>query len=820
VTFIPLRDAARDAVYGVRMCRRAPAFAIVVVLTLGLGIGAATAVFSVVHGVLLRDLPYQQPDRIVRLFQVDSSGRRNATVSEPNFEDWRDGTVSYRALAQVSAGPVPVAVGSDVTMISGAGVSRAFFDVMGVQPGIGRRFVDEELVMGGRRAVIVSDRFWRTRLGAAPLDQLTIRISGQIHQVVGIMPPGFAYPAESEFWTPRELDPPQTSRTAHNFTIVGRLEDGVTIEAAQGELSRVSRALKERYGDDTWMSDAAVVPLRDQLTATARPVLLVLFAAALLLLGIACLNVSNLQLARAATRRRELAVRLAVGAGRGRLVRQLLAEGLVLSGLAAVVGSLLAVWGVQALVALQPGNLPRIDEVRVDWPVLAFAVGTALVTTMLVGILTALRAANGEVSETLSEGARTMAGGRSTERVRQALVVAQVALTIVLLAGAGLLARSFVELVALDPGYRTDRVLLLDSSWSFSSDAAVRQRRRDAQRDMLARARAVPHVDDVGLINAFPLSARNAANGQFLELTRPDEIQSFEDFAALGDEAKTRAGFAGYRVASAGYFTTMGIRLIRGRLFEDGDGPDAPHVALISESLAATKWPNEDPLGRYVQFGNMDGDLRAFRIVGIVSDVREAPLESPSEPLFYGHYRQRMATTFSIVVGTDAADAVAAGLRRTLLDIDPDLPIQVWTVEHVLDRALAGRRFSLIMIGVFSAAALILAMLGIYGLIAYLVAERTREIGIRLALGATSTDVLRLVLAKGVTLAAGGLVVGLAAALAMTRFIQGMLYGVSATDPMAFGAVILATLAAVLVASYVPARRAVMVLPVVALKRE
>jgi putative ABC transport system permease protein len=816
-----LEDLWRDLAYGARVLRRAPGFAFVSIVTLALGIGAATAVFSVVNGVLLSPLPYPQPDAIVRLFQIDAAGLRNGNVSEPNFNDWKEGARSFTAMAETSAGPAPIAVGNgETTMTPGAGVSREFFDVMGVKPIVGRGFVTDELAAGGRRAVVVSNGFWRTRLNGAALDGLTMRINGETYDVVGVMPPAFDYPVSSQYWFPRELSPPQTSRTAHNFQVVGRLTSPGALAAARTELSGIARALKTRYGDTTWMSDATAVPLREQLTAATRPVLLILFGAAVMLLVVACLNVSNLQLARASARRREIAVRLAVGAGRGRITRQLLAEAIVLAAAAAALGMAIAFGGVQALTVLQPGNLPRIQNVQIDWPVMLFAIGIALITAVALGVVTAARASKQQIRETLTEGTRSVAGGRASERVRQALVVAQVALTIVLLIGAGLLTRSFVRLLSIDPGFRTDDALILDLSWPFDQDASVRRRRAETQSQILARLQTLPGVTGVGLVSPFPLGTGNFANGQFLEMSRPDEVQSFEDFARLGRETKSRIGFAGYRTASEGYFSTMNIPLVRGRLFDDRDGPDAPHVALISESLAAAKWPNQDPLGRFIEFGNMDGDLRGFTVVGVVGDVRESSPEALPGPLFYANFRQRMNPRFSIVVRSAQTASLAQTTRQVIREIDPAVPVQIRTVDDALNRAIAGRRFSLTLIGVFSVVALVLATLGIYGLISYLVAERTREIGIRLALGAASSDVLRMVLGKGATLAAGGMAVGLIASLGLTGLLKGMLFGITATDPIAFAGVIALTMTAVLGASYLPARRALKVAPVTALRGE
>jgi putative ABC transport system permease protein len=814
-----VEDFLRDVRYGVRLLFRSKSYASVAILTLSLGIGAATAVFSVVDGVLLRPLPYPDPDRIVRLFQVDGTGRRNNMVSEPNFEDWKTGTRSFSAMAEMQSGSVPVSIGGEATMTAGAAVSREFFDVMGVRPLVGRGFVPEEQRVGGSPAVIVSDRLWRGRLGGAPLDTLALRIESTVHPVIGVMPPGFDYPGTSEFWTARELSPPQRSRTGHNFRIVARVSSAVAVSAAQSEISILSRTLKTRYGDGTWMSDAAVVPLRESLTAASRPVLLLLFGAAILLLAIACLNVSNLHLARASTRHRELALRLAVGADRGRLTRQLLAEALVLAVAASVLGVAIAFAGVRALAALQPANVPRIADVRVDGGVLSFALAVAVGTAVLLALLTSVRTSSSRLRESLGEGQRTMGGGRG-ERARQSLVVAQVALTMVLLLGAGLLARSFIQVLAVDPGYSTADALVLDLTWMFSREPQAQARRRETQREILTRLGRLPGVDRAGLVSSFPLGSGNYPNGRFIEMTRPDEISSQADVETLGNAAKVRIGMADYRIASEGYFAAMGIPLIRGRLFEPSDGPDAPHVAVISESLAKTKWPGQDPLGRFVQFGNMDGDLRGFRIVGVVGDVREISLEAQPGSTFYGYYQQRPTSRVSVVVKAASPAALTTPARQIVQALDTDVPLQVRTVEDAFDRALAGRRFSLLLIGVFSVCALVLATLGVYGLMAYLVSQRTREIGIRLALGAESTDVVALVVGRGVRLAVVGVAIGSLAALGLTGLLDGMLFGVTATDPIAFVSVMALTLTAVVAATWVPARRALKVAPIVALRAD
>jgi putative ABC transport system permease protein len=391
----------------------------------------------------------------------------------------------------------------------------------------------------------------------------------------------------------------------------------------------------------------------------------------------------------------------------------------------------------------------------------------------------------------------------------------------VLLVGAGLLARSFMQVLAVNPGYRTANALVLDLIWPFTRDALPRQRRVEAHREVLARLAQLPGVAHAGLISAFPLGGGFFPNGRFIEMTRPDEIGSLAEFGTkLRDQAGAPSADAGFRIASEGYFAAMGIPLIRGRLFEVSDGPDAPHVAVISESLANAKWPGQDAIGRFVQFGNMDGDLRGFRIVGIVGDVREISPETLPGPIFYGYYQQRPTSRVAIVVKSAAPAALTAAARQIVRTVDPEVPLQIRTVEDALDRALEGRRFSLLLIGAFSACALVLAMLGVYGLMAYLVSQRTREIGIRLALGAEATDVVALIVGRGVWLSVIGVTIGSLGALGLTRLLDGMLFGVSANDPIAFASVIVLTLMAVLMATWVPARRALQVAPVVALRAD
>jgi predicted permease len=816
-----LQDFGRDMKIGARMLRRAPAFALAAILTIGLGTGAATAVFSVVNGVLLRPLPYPESDRLVRLFQLDASGRRNNNVSGLNFEDWQSMTRSFASMARMSFwGPVAVTGGTEPVLATTTVVSKEFFGVMGVRPALGRAFAPDEQQVGGVPAAVVSRAFWLRSLEGDPdFGRRALRTGDRTYAVVGVMPEGFDYPNRTAVWLARELDPPDTSRTAHNFQAIARLADGVSLEAAQAEIGLVSRKLKERHGDDTWMSDATAIPLLEQLTASSRPALRLLFGAALLLLVIAVMNVSSLLLARAAGRRREFAVQLAVGAGRARLVRQLLAETAVLCLAGGVIGTLTAAWGVKALVALGPAATPRLAEAQVDWIALAFALGVSAAAAVVLGLLTSLGTRDAYLASSLSEVGRAGTLSRRGVLARQALVIGQVALTLMLLAGTGLLARSFVRVLAVEPGFRLDDALVLDLTLS-AGGSNFRQVRTSQIDALLQRLRGIPGVTDAGVTSGFPLGGGNYSNGQFFEMSTVDEVKSLADVARLGPAAKARVGFAGFRVASAGYFRAMGVSLIRGRLFEDTDTMNGGHVAVISQSLADARWPGRDPIGRYVQFGNMDGDTTGLRVVGVVGDVREQTLEGPPSPLLYVFYRQRPNSVWrvSFVVRGPAPETMGRVVSQIVRDVNPELPFQLRTVQQALDASLSNRRFSLLLISVFGGSAFVLAMLGLYAVIAYLVQQRTREIGIRMALGATPFNLLRLVAGRGVMLAIAGAGAGLAGVFLLRPIVVDQLFGVTPADPGVLGTVAAVTVAASLAASLVPARRATRISPVNSLR--
>jgi len=809
----------QDFRYALRSLLRAPAFTVASVLTLALGIGATTALFSVVNGVLLRSLPYPEPDRIVQLWQINASGSRTQ-ISDPDFEDIAAQSRSFRAVAQFNGLSSSVSGEGGPSRLNLAFVSRGIFEVLGVQPILGRTFLPEEQQVGGVPAVLISHGYWQRHLGGGR-DVLgkVLLIDQEPFTVVGVMPPGFDFPSRTDVWVPRELLPSHSNRTALNWQVVGRLEAGVTLAQARQDVSALARRLKAEYGDATWMEGLELVPLRDQLVAHVRPALLVLLGASAFLLLIGCANVVNLLLARITSRRRELAVRLALGAGRWRIARQFLAESAVLSLVGGGIGVLLAVWGVELLLAFEPGVLPRVDEIRVDLPVLGFAVGASTLTAGLLALIAAIRATGDEVRGTLAEAQRTSSEGRSGQRVRGGLVACQVALTLVLLIGAGLLARSFVRLLSVDPGFRTTSVVTMDLVVSGAEADPVRL--ANFHEELSARLRAIPGVKAVGGVSALPLTG-SGASGAFLIVEHEDEVRNFEDWDRISRD-ETRTGYADFRVADAGYFAALGIPLIRGRLFDDRDGPGAPHVAVISESLAKRRWPDEDPIGKRIQYANMDSDFRVFTIVGIVGDVRDEGLDAEPYPTFYGNARQRIAATgrFTYVLhGEGDPAAIVASARRAVQEVDPEVPPVFRTIEQVITSTLADRTFSLFLLGVFGGVALVLAVTGVYGVIAFLVAQQTREIGIRVALGAQRGTVIGMIVGRGVRMAAAGLAAGLLVAFWLTRLIDGMLYGVGTRDPISFVAIALLLLGVTALASYIPARRAAGADPMLALRNE
>ena len=797
----------QDLRFGARQLVRAPGFFAVAVTTLALGIAATTSIFSVVRGVLLRPLPYPQADRIMQVWQV-SDGGALSQFSDRNFDDLRARSRSFAALAEMTpSSPASVSGISEPVRARVARVMGDFFHVLGARPTMGRLFAPEELRENGSPAVLVSHGFWQRNMGASAdvLGQKLV-VDDRPFTVIGVMPPHVQYPTDTDLWMARETLGKFESRTAHNFQVVGRLANGVSRDQAQREVTAIARQLKQEHGDRSNMSDAALVPLREHIVGNADSTLLMLLGGSALLLLIACANVVNLLVARMAGRQSELALRAALGAGRARIAQQCLAESVMLGVAAALLGLALAFAGVRALLLLQPGNLPRMADVRVDGLVLAFAILIAVAAAVGMGLVTAWRSTRGDLREGLSQSQRTQGGTLSSERVRRTLVVGQVAMAVVLLVAAGLFARSFVLLLQVDPGFDVERRVIVDVT--VGGPAAERARVHD---QVLSRLRELPGVRGAGGVSTAPMGGGSTSNGSFLimrDLKEP--TPAWNEFEALS-RIPERTGYAEFRVAGPGYFESLGIPLERGRVFEARDVATAPHVAVISASLARSRWPNEDPIGKVIQFGNMDGNLTPFTIVGVVGDVREQSLASDPRPTFYASYQQRpvQAWRFNYVIALSGdAGAVIRAAQRILREVRPDVAPRVRTVDQILNRSVADRRFVLTLVGVFGVAALVLCALGIYSVISYLVAQRSRELSIRVALGAQASDVVRMVVGQGMTLAITGMVLGIAASYAATRMFASMLYGVSATDPAAFAGVVLLLAMFAILASWLPARRA------------
>lgn len=814
----------QDVRYTLRHLGRAPGFAAMAVLTLGLGIGATTTLFSVVHGVLLQPLPYPEPERIVRVLEVGKNGRRSTGMSDPNFTDLSEQNGSFEGLAQYRTRLVSVSGGSEPTRIRSAQVSRDFFQVMGVQPHLGRSFHADEQQEGASPVALISYGYWQRYMGGDPdLSGRTLTYGSNVVSLVGVMPPGFEFPRGADVWIPRELEPMNGSRTSLNKRTIGRLAVDVPVERARQDMNVIAQRLEQQYGDDTWMVGAAVVPLHEELVGRTRPILLLLLGASGFLLLIACANVVNLLLARATSRERELAVRMAMGAGRERLTRQFLTESLILSFLGSSLAVLIARWSLGLIRGLEASKLPRLAEIRVDGPVLLFVLLTSIVVAVGLALLSAWRATGGRVGLSLAAGQRSQAGA-GTARVRGTLVVSQVALTLMLLVGTGLLLRSFQRVLEAQPGYRTQGAVVVNCHLPYPDTDELAATQGRFHERLISRLRALPGVAEVGAINYLPLKPQGPS-GTLLLLNQPDEVTDWDSFDAV-IKIPGRTGSAEYRRATPDYFQSMQIPLLRGRLFDERDQAETAHVAVVSESLAKTTWPGEDPLGKLVQFGNMDSDLRPFTVIGVVGDIRETSLEAEPEPTFYANALQRsggLAGALDMILVArseiDAATLVPA-VRRLVHEIDPQVAPNLQTLGEISADSLAERRFQLLLLGVFGTAALLLAIVGIYGVISIHVAQRKEEIGVRIALGATGRNVIRLVVQQGLFLVALGVALGLVGALAVTRLMQSFLYDISTTDPITFFVVALLLVVAATFACFLPAYRAARVDPVVALRAE
>ena len=815
----------QDIRFGIRSLARTPAFTVVAVVALALGIGANSAVFSMVNGVLLRPLPYGNADRAVMLWSA-WPGYDRTWLSEPEVVDYRSQRQVFDIVAPFGLGNASLTGDGEPERVRAAFISAEVLPALGVAPTRGRNFTAEEDspdTLAGRVAIL-SHALWRRRYNGDPaIVGRTIQVGLRSFTVVGVLPDEFRLPNDFvgepvQLYTPIGLNPnpDPDSRGNHGLYAVARLAPGVTPVRAQAAMSAFVADMKRRYHEYGPEFALKVIPARQQVSGDVRPALLVMLGAVGLVLLIACANVANLQLARAESRHKELAIRAALGAGRGRLVRQMLVESLLLASAGAAIGLLLAALGLRALVAFSPPNVPRLEAIAVDGRVVAFTLGVAVLTSVVFGLIPALQASAGNAQETLKEGGRGTSAGLRRQRVRRTLVVAEVALAMVLVVGAGLLIKSFARLMGIDAGVRPERVLTMELSLPVAKYQQARSRAFFAQLE--ERVKALPGVTDAGFIRVLPF-AEEIGDWGLLLVGRPAVNR--------GDNVVP----VDWQVATSGYFRAMGIALRSGRYLEETDGTSSMPVLVISEKTAKTYWPNENPVGRQVRLGGggPGPDTLLRTIVGVVADVKHKGLDAETKTQMYLPHAQFPSTdsTFPInrmslvVKATGNPMALAPAVRGQIRELDPNVPVsRVRSMEQVLGASASVRQLNVMLLTVFALVALTLAAVGIYGVMAYTVSQRTKEIGVRMALGATAGEVRGLVLRQGLVLVAIGVVLGGFGARAVGGLLRSLLFGVTATDPLTFVAVIVVLSAVALLATYIPARRATRVDPMVALRYE
>ncbi len=796
-----------DLKYAVRMLVKNPGFTTVAVLALALGVGANTAIFSVVNGVLLRPLNYPEPDRLVQLNESNVKlGFPIFSVAPGTFLDWQEQNRVFDGLAAISGNSMNLTGGDKPEKVLGLRVSANLFSVLKVKPELGRLFLPEEDAVGRNDVVLLSRSLWQKRFGGdKEILGKQITLNGQSRTVVGVVetPPTF----HAALWVPMSLNiDEQENRGGHYLGVLGRLKPGVSLEQARADMASIAGNLERQYPDSKQGWSVLVQSMLETEVGDTRPALAVLVWAVALVLLIGCANVANLLMAKASSRQKEFAIRAVLGAGRGRLIRQLLTESLLLGLSGGGVGLVLAMLGLGVFQRMAPGNLPRMDEVRLDGQVLAFTLLVSLATGIVFGLLPAWQATRTEVNEPLKEGGRGMTESRGRNRLRSGLVITEIALSLVLLIDAGLLIRSFVRLNNEPAGFQTSHLLAVDVGLP---EVKYKDGREQAAffDDLLDRLTHLPGVESVGAVSALPFSGANGWYSVSVD-GRPAP--------APGEPAS-----AAYREISAGYFRTLKLPLIAGREFSDQDRESSPGVVVVNQAFARAFFPKEEALGRRIQVSEGPGP-NPCEIVGIIRDVKNFGLAEKVVPEMYYPYRQRSSGYFSVLVRAKGDPAsMANSLRDAVLAIDRDQPVHnIRTMDQLVVNSLAGRRFMMTLLGIFAGVALILCAIGIYGLISYTVAQRTHEFGIRMALGARASDVLQLVLRQGVRLALAGLILGAVGAWAGTRLLANQLYGIEAHDPVTFvlGMVVLGAVA--LLACLIPARRAAKVDPMVALRDE
>jgi putative ABC transport system permease protein len=807
-------DLLQDVRYALRMCVRTPGFTSVAVLVLALGIGANTAIFTIVNAVLLERLPFQDPDRIVALWE-ESSRRpgRNNVVGPSQFVRWRERTTVFAQLAALADTRQNLTGSGNPEEVIVQIVTADFFPILGVSPLVGRTFTDEENRDPQANVVILGHELWQRRFGGDPgIVGRTVQLNARPTTVVGVMPPGFRLFIKegslvgkpSDLWAPYVLPPGARDFGGRFLEVIARLKPGVTIREAQAQLTGIARALERETPERNASWGARVLALHDELSGEYRRALLVLAGAVAFVLLIACANVANLLLARGAARQREIAIRTALGALRGRVVRQLLTESLVLAVLGGAAGLLVAIWGLALLLALSPVDLTSVADVRLSYPVLAFTVAISLLTAIICGLAPAFEGSRTDVQEAISDGARQIGGSVRRRRLRQAFVIAEIALAVVLLVGAGLMLRSLASLHRVDPGYSTTNILTMRLQLPGAKYQNDEQRIRFF-RDVTARIRELPGVQSAGAVSYVPLTGLGAGTRFTIEGQPPPPP---------GQDYVTNVS-----VCDNGYFRVLNVPLISGRWFSEREMRDKSNVVIVSESLVRTYFPRETPIGRRLSI-SMTAPITPTEIIGVVGDIRFQDLTAAPQPTTYWPHPQLAYSAMTVTVRT-ATDPLplAPGVEQAIRTLDKDQPVSdVRTMSQWVAKSLAQARFSSTLLATFAALALLLAAIGIYGVMSYAVSQRTSEIGIRLALGAETGDILRMIVGGAMRLTALGLAIGVGLALALGRTLTKLLYETTGTDPITFAAVLLVLGSVALIASYLPARRAARIEPVDALR--
>jgi putative ABC transport system permease protein len=832
-----MNSLLQDLRFGLRMLVKNPVFTLIAVVTLALGIGANTAIFSVVDAVLLRPLPYPEANRLVFLWStMPSQGVATSGSAVPDYQGWRDRNQVFEGLAAFYNGDFNLAsTGSPPELIQGAYITSNLFSVLKISPFLGRSFTSEEEQFGKHHVVLLSYGLWQRRFaGDRDIVGRDIKLGGESYSVAGVMPRGLPFfdnLPEVELWTPVSFAPNDNMATRNNYFInlVGRLKPGVTAAQAQQDVNTIAKNMYQETSDPG--VGALVVPVQEQIAGDSRTALLVLLGAVAFVLLVACVNVANLILARASARQKELAIRTSLGASRARILRQVIIEGLPLGIIGGLLGLLLAIWGIDLLSSLLPASLPRGNPISVNSRVLLFTFALALLTILIFGLLPALLSSKAEVRDSLSEGGRSGIGSRKQGRMRRLLVIAEVALALVLLVASGLMVRSFINLRQVDVGFTghnvlTVRVPLPEAKYPSprSGDDPLDPAGLPFYEQLLEGVRTLPGVKSATAATLLPLGAGQGW-GKFLSVDgRPAE-------------SIDKVPLVRFALVSPDYFQTLGIGLRQGRSFTPDDKSNSQSVAIVNETLARRFFPNENPIGKTIWMGPPESLLPAEAlavvgrfprrlIVGVVPDVKGGSLNQPTSALVYApltqHRREGWSNNLMVAVQTDTPpETFAAAIREQVRRLDPDQPVtSIKTMDELLSRTLSEAKFSLLLFGLFAALALVLAAIGIYGVMATTVSQRTHEMGLRMALGAQKRDVLVLVIRQGMMPVVIGVVAGLAAAVALTRLMSTLLFGVSATDPITLGVITLLLAAVALLACYIPARRAAKVDPMVALRSE